>query len=108
MNRNLDYEQKKLAGLEGESSPDEDLISETNTKIEKLEEGIQGWTTILSYTDGILARAAEDDLEALTGLMPQKLMDDAKHLDMSDAPDAAAALETYNAISFTGGGHSVS
>ena len=108
MQSNLKYEQKELTKLQNEASPDEDLISESNTKIDKLNEGIQGWTAILNYIDSILARAAVDDLEALTGLMPQELMDNAKHLDRSDAPDAAAELETYNAISFTGGGHSVS
>ena len=108
MQRNLEYEQKQLAELQGETSPDEDLISESNTKIDKLNEGIEGWTAILNYTDHILARAAADDLEPLTGLMPQELMDNAKHLDMSAAPDAAAELERYNAISFTGGGHAVS
>ena len=83
------------------------MVSSTQTKIEKVEEAIQGWQSIINYTDTTLAQAEAGELEALTKLMPHELMAAAKNLDLSDAPGAAAEMELYDAISFTGGGHAV-
>ena len=84
------------------------MVSSTKTKIEKVEEAIQGWQAIINYTDTTLAQAEAGELKALTKLMPRELMAAAKNLDLSAAPGAAAEMEVYNAISFTGGGHAVS
>jgi hypothetical protein len=83
------------------------LIEATETKINKVEAAIEGWLSIINYTDTTLAQAEAGELEALTKLMPHELMAAAKNLDLSDAPGAAAEMELYDAISFTGGGHAV-
>ena len=108
MQTNLAAAQAELTNYEAEASPDATLIEETQTKISKVEEAIAGWQTIINYTDTTLAQAEAGELTALTGLMPHSLMAAAKHLNLEDAPGAAAEMELYDAISFTGGGHAVS
>jgi capsule polysaccharide export protein KpsE/RkpR len=105
---NLAAAQAELVAYQAEASPDADLIEAAQTKIEKVEEAITGWQSIINYTDKTLAQAEAGDLVALTQLMPHELMAAAKNLDRSDAPGAAAKMELYDAISFTGGGHAVS
>ena len=101
------FANNELAAQLAETSPDLDLVNQTQARIDKLHEGIGAWRTVLNYTDTTLEQALNGELELLDQLMPDDLMDGARNLDMSMAKDAPAALKTYDTISFTGGGHAV-
>jgi len=83
------------------------LINASQTKIAKIQEAIQGWQGVMTYIDTTLQKAETGNLLSLTNLMPQELMAAARTLDQQLAPEAAAKLELYDAISFTGGGNAV-
>eukprot|EP00045_Choanoeca_perplexa_P006861 m.59743 g.59743 ORF g.59743 m.59743 type:complete len:2336 (-) comp13823_c0_seq5:1666-8673(-) len=103
---NLNAAKQELTDLQDAIVPNTVLISDQRNKIAKVEEAIKGWKSVLNRTDQVLQDAELDKLDAVTNLMPQSLMNDARDLDDSEskAPGAAAAMKNYHTLSFTGGG----
>jgi hypothetical protein len=104
---NLAAAQAELMAQQTGANPDAVLINASQTKIAKIQEAIQGWQSIITYIDTTLQKAEAGNLSSLTNLMPHELMAAARTLDQQLAPEAAAKLELYDAISFTGGGNAV-
>ena len=104
MRKNLAYYEAEYEELL-ETQPDNVASqNETLTKISKINEGIDGWQSILDYIDTMTAQAEAGNLTRQTHLMPSKLMANAMDFDLNKVEDAEANLEVNDAISFSGGG----
>ncbi|EDQ87632.1 uncharacterized protein MONBRDRAFT_37822 [Monosiga brevicollis MX1] len=104
LRKNLAYYEAEYEELL-ETQPDNVASqNETLTKISKINEGIDGWQSILDYIDTMTAQAEAGNLTRQTHLMPSKLMANAMDFDLNKVEDAEANLEVNDAISFSGGG----
>lgn len=64
----------KLA--QARSANNQTAIKANEEKRTKLSEGVQGWQAILDYIDEVASKAESKQLDAVSGLMPNTLVDD--------------------------------
>eukprot|EP00730_Choanoeca_flexa_P006247 TRINITY_DN12116_c0_g4_i1.p1 TRINITY_DN12116_c0_g4~~TRINITY_DN12116_c0_g4_i1.p1 ORF type:complete len:1227 (+),score=233.93 TRINITY_DN12116_c0_g4_i1:332-3682(+) len=104
LERNQALEQNNLAALQSMQFPNPAAINQSRAKLDKLEEAIVGWKTVLNYTDHTFKLAAAGNLSDVGHLMPDQLTQSVMDMNLEATPDAQAELKARSALSFYGGG----